>query len=238
MQATVAFVAEDLIGHIVLIMTESEKPRKEYLTTTQVAEICGVNRATVVRWIQNGDLIAERTIGGRYRVGTEHLLNQSKENGIFIAKDMKQLLRNESVPAVDHSHNNNQKTSGKEFDKVHILIIDDDQYIRQLLDEYLTLIGYNVILADNGFKGLDILLTDYTIKLVILDLLMPGISGLETLRKVKTMRNDVPIIITSGFIEYYFPDGEETLKGDVDLIIRKPFDLDHLANCCKKLLVS
>ena len=207
-----------------------------FLTTSQVAEICGVNRATVVRWIQHNDLIAERTIGGRYRICSENLLILSNEKGIFIAPDKRSWL-------VDHKKITPPLTdAGVDLDddqqvkRTHILVIDDDQQFRNLIDEFLSIYGYKVTLADNGFQGLDYLLKDYSIKLVVLDLLMPGINGLETLRKIKSLRKDVPIIVTSGFIEYYYPEGEESLKKEVDFILKKPFDLDELAIKCRKLL--
>ena len=206
-----------------------------FLTTSQVAEICGVNRATVVRWIQHEDLIAERTIGGRYRICSENLLILSKEKGIFIAPDKRSWLV-ESKKVSPPTDAQTESEGDGEIPKVHILVIDDDQQFRNLIDEFLTIYGYKISLADNGFKGLDILLKDYSVKLVILDLLMPGINGLETLRKIKSLRNNVPIIITSGFIEYYYPDGEESLKKEVDLILKKPFDLDELARKCRQLL--
>ena len=206
-----------------------------FLTTSQVAEICGVNRATVVRWIQHNELIAERTIGGRYRICSENLLILSNEKGIFIAPDKRSWL-------VEHKKTTPFTEPGADMDdekqtkKTHILVIDDDQQFRNLIDEFLSIYGYKVTLADNGFQGLDYLLKDYSIKLVVLDLLMPGINGLETLRRIKSLRKDVPIIITSGFIEYYYPDGEESLKKEVDFILKKPFDLDELAIKCRQLL--
>ena len=126
--------------------------------------------------------------------------------------------------------------SALEDDAAHILVIDDEQSFRDLLNEYLTLNGYIVTLAENGFQGLDILMKDYTIKLIILDLLMPGINGVETLKKIKKLRADLPIIVISGFIDFHFPNGIEELQQEVDLILEKPFDLDELSSSCKKLL--
>ena len=218
-------------------LTQKEKfIERGFLTTSQVAEICGVNRATVVRWIQNGDLIAERTIGGRYRVCSENLLILSNQKGIFIAPDKRKLI-SDNPKANKISSNDFEKDDEKDLSKTHVLVIDDDQQFRSLIDEFLTIYGYRVSLADNGFKGLDLVLRDYTIKLVILDLLMPGISGQETLKKLKTLRTDIPVIVTSGFIEYYYPEGKNKLEKEVDGILRKPFSLDELAAKCRELVV-
>ena len=71
---------------------------KEYLTTKEVADLCGVNRATVVRWVQNGVLFAETTIGGRYRICPRNLMALSKEKGIFLAKAQIKRLNEMQTP--------------------------------------------------------------------------------------------------------------------------------------------
>ncbi len=211
-------------------------PQLEYLTTAQVAKICGVNRATVVRWIQNGNLIAERTIGGRYRIQTAGLLAQADEKGIFIATEQRKQLEKALVKTGKSASENSETIDQKSSTIPLILVIDDDLYVRKLLEEFLTVMGYNVLVADNGFKGLDIILKNYTVKLVILDLLMPGIDGTETLRRIRDMRSDVPVIVTSGYVEHYFPGGVDTIGSKVEKVLNKPFDLDELAAVCKELL--
>ena len=124
-----------------------------FLTTSQVADVCGVNRATVVRWIQHGDLIAERTIGGRYRICSENLLILSKQKGIFIAPDMRELLtKNNPSKAFGDQVDPDIEDDKEQITKTHILVIDDDQQFRSLIDEFLTIYGYKVSLAENGFS--------------------------------------------------------------------------------------
>ena len=221
-----------MVGKVELVTS------KEYLTTKEVADLCGVNRATVVRWVQNGDLFAETTIGGRYRICPRNLMTLSKEKGIFLAQD--QIKRLNLMQRLGETAVKRGKKKGDEKNpkvaKSNILVIDDDPTFRQLLDEFLTLHGYNVLLADNGYSGLDIILKDYALNLIILDLLMPGINGIETMRQIKVLRKDLPIIITSGFVEYHFPDGTDSLENMADLVLEKPFNLDELYQACKKLL--
>ena len=211
---------------------------KEYLTTKEVADLCGVNRATVVRWIQNGDLFAETTIGGRYRICPQNLMALSKGKGIFLAQaEIKRLNKMQSPEeAVVRKGKKKGDEKSLKVSKSNILVIDDDSALRELVDEFLTLQGYNVTLADNGFSGLDIILKDYSLNLVVLDLLMPGMNGVETMRQIKLLRKDIPIIITSGFVEYHFPEGKDSLNTMVDVVLEKPFNLEKLHKACKKLL--
>ncbi len=219
-------------------MKEGASKIKDYLTSKDVADICCVNRATVVRWIQNKDLFAERTLGGRYRICPKDLLSLSKDKGIFLSPEKRKQLTDEHGSTGKNSSINGKQSNDKSQKpaKANILVVDDDESFRYLISEYLTLHGYKVILADNGYKGLDYVLKDYSINLVILDLLMPGINGIETMKQIKSLRGDLPIIITSGFIDYHFPNGIDGLLSDDDSVLEKPFDLRELFNHCKKVL--
>jgi excisionase family DNA binding protein len=205
------------------------------MTSSEVAEVCGVNRVTIVRWIQNGGLKAETTLGGRYRINIESLLEQANAGGIFISPDKKKMLMDRN-PRNTPANPVIEAAFGKDINTTQVLVIDDDIDIRNMLKEFLTIMGYTVLLADNGFKALDYLLKNYSIKLVILDLLMPGINGLETLDKIKSLRSNVAIIVTSGFIDYYYPNGSDALNKKVNAVLKKPFDLDELARVCRQLL--
>lgn len=202
---------------------------RAFITTVEVAALCDVNRATVVRWIQAGELIAERTPGGRYRVRPQHLLKLCEEKKIYLSSEPRNGVANRPDRTRDFEE---RKTPTAP----HVLVIDDDLLARQVVHEALTLSGYHVTLADNGYVGLDIILKDYTVQLVILDLLMPGINGLDTLRDIKRLRPDLPIVIVSGFIDYHCPNGTDSLCGKVDLVLQKPFDIMKFPEQCRHLL--
>ena len=78
----------------------------------------------------------------------------------------------------------------------NILIIDDEVEILELIEIYLTIEGYGVYKAENGLAGLKIL-DENDIHLVILDIMMPGINGLETCRKIREDYN-IPVIMLSS----------------------------------------
>ena len=65
-----------------------------------------------------------------------------------------------------------------------VLVIDDDEIVREVLVEHLENEGHNVIACSNGYRGLEIFKNE-KFDLVILDLIMPGINGLEVLKEIK-----------------------------------------------------
>ena len=78
-----------------------------------------------------------------------------------------------------------------------ILVIDDEKNIRELIEFNLENEGYNVILAENGEQGLEKL--SQSIKLIVLDLMLPGIDGLDVCREIrKSEYKKVPIIMLTA----------------------------------------
>lgn len=100
-----------------------------------------------------------------------------------------------------------------------ILVADDEKEIRSLMRVYLEKDGYDVIEAENGAEVLKRL--DETVDLMILDIMMPQIDGIEVLKKVRK-NNNIPIIIVSAKSEGY----ERILGLDLgaDDYMTKPFD--------------
>lgn len=78
-----------------------------------------------------------------------------------------------------------------------ILVIDDDRGIRQLLDTLLRHKGYDVLLAENGQKGLELFRQERP-DVIVLDLKMPEMDGLTVLRHVRSLNLNQPVIIYSG----------------------------------------
>ncbi|HLI83409.1 MAG TPA: response regulator [Bryobacteraceae bacterium] len=83
-----------------------------------------------------------------------------------------------------------------------ILVVDDEQIVRQTAKSMLERYGYTVLGAENGKVGVDLvrLLAD-KISLVVLDVTMPIMSGEETLRHLRTIKPDVKVILSSGYNE-------------------------------------
>ena len=82
-----------------------------------------------------------------------------------------------------------------------ILLVDDEDGIQMLYREELQDAGYEVISAYTGEEGLEKMRTEIP-NLVILDIQMPGMNGIETLRQMKMDNPDLPIILSSAYTEY------------------------------------
>lgn len=80
--------------------------------------------------------------------------------------------------------------------KTNILIIEDEEIIRDGVSEYLSEVGYRVINAEDGQSGLDLFLTN-KIDLVILDIMLPKLNGFIVLNKIREVSN-VPVIMLTA----------------------------------------
>ncbi|MCI0471055.1 MAG: sigma-54 dependent transcriptional regulator [Candidatus Aminicenantes bacterium] len=108
---------------------------------------------------------------------------------------------------------------------IKILVIDDDVSIRNMLSIVLKKSGYEVTAADSSESALKRLKTE-SFDLIISDIKMPGISGIELLKKTKTLHPEVPVIMITAFASAN--DAVEAMKLGAEDYITKPFNLDEL----------
>jgi len=114
-----------------------------------------------------------------------------------------------------------------EFDETtaHILVVDDDTRIRALLQKYLSDNGYRTSVAESAAearKKMDALTYD----LLVLDIMMPGISGLEFTEKLRRENDPVPILLLTARAEV--EQRIEGLASGADDYLAKPFDPQEL----------
>ena len=102
-----------------------------------------------------------------------------------------------------------------------ILIIDDDQYIGSMLEEVLLKKGYKVFRAYSGTEAV-MFLSKNKSDIILLDLMLPGLSGEEVLKQIK----DIPVIVVSAKIDV--DDKVGVLLGGAADYITKPFDTKEL----------
>lgn len=106
-----------------------------------------------------------------------------------------------------------------------IAVIDDDVYIGNMLEEVLLKEGYKVLRAYSGTEAL-YLLTQNSPDLILLDLMLPGLSGEEVLLKLKTTLQDIPVIVVSAKVE--IEDKVNLLLNGASDFITKPFNIKEL----------
>ncbi len=106
-----------------------------------------------------------------------------------------------------------------------VLIVDDEESIRNSLEKLLSYEKYKTYTAAEGKSGLETI-ADERIDIVLLDIKMPGMDGLDVLQKIKEMRGDLPVVIISGH-GTIATAVEATKLGAFDFI-EKPIDLERL----------
>jgi two-component system OmpR family response regulator len=106
-----------------------------------------------------------------------------------------------------------------------ILVVDDDPGVRELLDDFLRSRGYEVDTASDGAAALAAL-HRFTPDLVLLDLMMPGINGMQVLRDRPESAREVPVIVVTAVTEEEI--GRAALRAGAMDYVTKPIDLLYL----------
>jgi nitrogen-specific signal transduction histidine kinase/CheY-like chemotaxis protein len=113
-------------------------------------------------------------------------------------------------------------TNGGLTKKQKILVVDDEDVVRELIKGVLADEPTEILEAPDGTKALEIFKEQHgSIDLVILDMIMPGIKGDEVLREMRLIRKDIKVIISSGFMSEEQRDSLKKYK--VDAFLDKPF---------------
>jgi DNA-binding NtrC family response regulator len=112
-----------------------------------------------------------------------------------------------------------------------VLLVDDEDIIRLTSGEILQEIGFDVITAGTGREGLEIFNTKTgEIALVILDMTLPDISGMELLNEMKKIKSGSKFLLTSGYRQDMTGSGSEVE------FIQKPYTITELNSKLNKLL--
>ncbi len=115
------------------------------------------------------------------------------------------------------------------------MLVDDEEIITYTGEQMLRKLGYNVIVAENGKKAVDIFIKEHkNINLILLDMVMPGMGGLETFDKLKEIDSDVRVLLSSG----YSLDGQarEIMDRGCTGFIQKPFTLNDISQKVREIL--
>ncbi len=112
-----------------------------------------------------------------------------------------------------------------------ILVVDDEENIRELYRDELAEEGYRVELAENGAEALA-KLESFRPDLVTLDVMMPGMDGIEVLRRIREKNPSIPVLLLTAFGE--FRQDFNTWASDAYIV--KSADVSELKQTVKKLL--
>lgn len=117
----------------------------------------------------------------------------------------------------------------------NILIVDDQAGVRRLLYEALCNEGYRVETAASGPEALK-KVSVHVLSLILLDIKMPGMSGLDTLEELRKIAPEIPVVMMTAYGELDIIT--EAKKRGVQHYIIKPFDLDEVRYLVKGLLAE
>ena len=114
-----------------------------------------------------------------------------------------------------------------------ILIVDDEKEIRELLSIYLNEDGYEVIAASNGEEAINLAQAEHP-QVILMDVKMPGIDGVETCKRLKggEKTSSIPVIMVTA---YQDRDVEAYLEG-ADDFVNKPFDKTEITFRIRSML--
>jgi excisionase family DNA binding protein len=184
------------------------KSDKSIYTTHEVSRLLHVNPRSVINWIEQSLLPSYRTPGGHRRIRRDDLLA---------------FLRKHQIPTPE------SLVEGK----FNVLIVDDELEIVDLMKTFLLRQGgYDVATASDGISAL-LEVGRAKPDLLILDIMIPGVDGIEVCRRIKADSSNRTIIIAvSGNDEREI----DIIRAGADAFMVKPLDLERLQSEARRLL--
>ena len=122
------------------------------------------------------------------------------------------------------------------FNNVNILVVEDDRDSRDLLFRILEKTGAKVTIAETGEKAIELIKSDLSIKIVLMDIRLPDIDGFITTRKIKNLRPNLPVIAQTAYAMYN--DKELCFENGCDDYISKPLNRNLLFDILNKYLYN
>jgi CheY-like chemotaxis protein len=114
----------------------------------------------------------------------------------------------------------------------NILLVDDNDDVREITALLLRDCGYNVIEAFSGSTALDALGANPAIDLLIVDFAMPGMSGIELLERARAGRPEIKVVFITGYVDH----ARFGAKFANEIVVKKPFTMDQLTPALRKAL--
>jgi excisionase family DNA binding protein len=189
---------------------------ESFLTTEEVLEYLNVNLRTIYRLIKAGKIPAVR-VGRQWRFRRRDIdawLESQRPRGARAAG---------AAPA----------RSAPPGGRPRVLVVDDEASIRELLSKTLALAEYDVDLAPDGRAAIERLrIIPYD--LLITDLKMPGVDGLQVIREARRLKVDIPVIIVTGYSSE--ASAIEAVNLGVSGYLTKPFRVPRVLAVAAKAL--
>src|ERR1051326_7653889 len=191
-----------------MVNQSTKIPSKTIYTTHEVSRLLHVNPRSVINWIEQGLLPSYRTPGGHRRIRHDDLLA---------------FLRKHQIPT----------PASLVAGKFNVLVVDDDKEIIDLVRTFFQRQGgYEISTASDGITAL-MEVGRLKPDLLILDIMIPGVDGVEVCRRIKAnSANKTAIIAISGIDA----NEKKILQAGADAFMLKPVDFDKLHVEARRLL--
>lgn len=170
----------------------------------QVAEYLQMNKMTIYKLVRSGEIPS-------FKIASEWRFKKEMIDQWLMEKMHGKAAPEESLIALPQG--------------LKVLVVDNELFIREFFQKALTRDGYNVILAANGYDAIAKISQEKP-DLVLLDIKMPGIDGIETLRRIKELNKELPVIMLSAYNN--LRTSMEAVKLGAYDSLAKPFDLDEI----------
>lgn len=112
-------------------------------------------------------------------------------------------------------------------EKLRILVVEDNEKFAQNMKDVLELKGYEVLTATDGFKALEFVKKN-GFHLVLMDIKMPVMNGVETYLAIRDIRSDVVVIIITGYLKEMGDVVADAVQKCVYTCLEKPINIDRL----------
>jgi CheY-like chemotaxis protein len=132
--------------------------------------------------------------------------------------------------------NNEQVPTTIDWSSRKCLLVDDNKDVLIYLNRVLIDTGVTIITARSGFEAIDIIRTTPDIDVVLLDMQMPEMNGIEATREIRKIRKDIPIIAQTAFI--FEDDKDIILEAGCDACLIKPIRREHLLTVMSSFVKS
>ena len=178
----------------------------DWLTLGQAAKYLGVAPSTIRKWSDQGRVPAFYTPGGHRR---------------YRRADLDKFLESSGPGA-------------RERAGPTVLVVDDDDRMREYMRASLELEGYTVLEAGTADEGMAVLAGEKPPQLILLDVMMPGMDGWGMLQRIQERHGSIPVIMFSGQVDERSAAHAE--ERGASAFVGKPFDPQQLIDQAKQIL--
>jgi signal transduction histidine kinase len=213
----------------------AELPAGDYVSVSVTDTGTGMTQEVLSKAFE--PFFTTKPVGSGTGLGLSQVYGIAKQTGGTVAIDSRlgegttirvYLPRTTAVAAI-HPANETQHLPLRRHE-ARILVVDDDKDVRQLAVSCLETLGYQVVAADGGHWAVQIAGSDDRIDMVLIDIAMPEITGVEAMDSILKKRPGLPFLYMTGYV------GPTKLDPSEHRVLKKPFTIAELAAKVEELL--